>query len=139
MDYYSVLGVNKDATQDQIKKQYRKLSLEFHPDRPGGNESKFKEINEAYELLSDEKKLEGYHAIIDIAYRLIHLDGSYCNITIPDLNFKPIEPGQNNADMVLEFLDLLDFNSIKNKWIVGQLWFGNELSVGKPFKKNAIK
>jgi len=90
-------------------------------------------------LLSDEKKLEGYHAIIDIAYRLIHLDGSYCNITIPDLNFKPIEPGQNNADMVLEFLDLLDFNSIKNKWIVGQLWFGNELSVGKPFKKNAIK
>jgi DnaJ-class molecular chaperone len=56
MNYYDILGVPKNATQDQIKKQYRKLSLECHPDRPNGNESKFKMLNEAYEILGDEVK-----------------------------------------------------------------------------------
>jgi len=60
MDYYDILGIPKHATPEQIKKQYRKLSLEFHPDRPGGNASKFKEINEAYETLSDESKRKQY-------------------------------------------------------------------------------
>ncbi len=60
MDYYAVLGVPKNASQDQIKKQYRKLSLEYHPDRPGGNANKFKDINEAYETLSDANKRSQY-------------------------------------------------------------------------------
>ena len=60
MDYYSILGVPKNASPELIKKQYRKLSLEFHPDRPGGNANKFKEINEAYETLSDESKRKQY-------------------------------------------------------------------------------
>jgi len=60
MSYYDILGVKPDATPDQIKKQYRKLSLEFHPDRPNGNETKFKEINEAYEHLSNESLRKQY-------------------------------------------------------------------------------
>jgi DnaJ-class molecular chaperone len=60
MNYYEVLGVKPNATLDQIKKQYRKLSMEFHPDRPNGNAAKFKEINEAYENLSDENLRKQY-------------------------------------------------------------------------------
>lgn len=60
MTFYDTLGVPQNATSDQIKKQYRKLSLEFHPDRPTGNAVKFKEINEAYENLFDDKKRKQY-------------------------------------------------------------------------------
>jgi len=60
MSFYEILGVSKQATPDQIKKQYRKLSLEFHPDRPNGDAARFREINEAYEVLSDEKKRKQY-------------------------------------------------------------------------------
>ena len=58
-DYYEVLGVNKSASADEIKKAFRKLAIEHHPDR-GGNEDKFKEVNEAYEVLKDEKKRQRY-------------------------------------------------------------------------------
>jgi len=60
MSYYEVLGVPENATSDQIKKQYRRLSLEHHPDRPSGSANKFKEINEAYETLSDDMKRKQY-------------------------------------------------------------------------------
>ena len=63
MTLYDILGVSSNATMDQIKKQYRKMSLEFHPDRPGGNASKFKEINEAYEQLYDDKKRKQYDQV----------------------------------------------------------------------------
>jgi len=61
-DYYAVLGVTKNATAEDIKKAYRKLALEFHPDRGGGPESekKFKEANEAYQILSDPQKKATY-------------------------------------------------------------------------------
>lgn len=61
-DYYDILGVSKSASVDEIKKAYRKLALEWHPDRnkaAGANE-KFKEINEAYAVVSDPKKRETY-------------------------------------------------------------------------------
>ena len=58
-DYYKTLGVSKNATADEIKKAYRKLAREAHPDA-GGDEEKFKDINEAYEVLSDEKKRQLY-------------------------------------------------------------------------------
>jgi len=47
MDYYKVLNINKNASSDEIKKAYRKLSLQFHPDKPTGDSEKFKNINEA--------------------------------------------------------------------------------------------
>ena len=58
-DYYEVLNVNRDADEDGIKKAYRTLAIQFHPDKNPDNkenaEKKFKEISEAYEVLSDSK------------------------------------------------------------------------------------
>ncbi|CAN5444054.1 molecular chaperone DnaJ [soil metagenome] len=58
-DYYEILGVGKSASADEIKKAFRKAAIEHHPDR-GGNEEKFKEVNEAYEVLKDDKKRQRY-------------------------------------------------------------------------------
>lgn len=59
-DYYSTLGVPRNATKEEIKKAYRKLAHQYHPDKQGGDEARFKEINEAYQILSDEKKRAQY-------------------------------------------------------------------------------
>lgn len=61
-DYYEVLGINKNATPQEIKKAYRKLSKKYHPDinKEPGADKKFKEITEAYEVLSDENKKAQY-------------------------------------------------------------------------------
>lgn len=59
-DYYNILGVSKDAGEDEIKKAYRKLAHKYHPDKEGGDEAKFKEINEAYQVLSDKQKRSQY-------------------------------------------------------------------------------
>lgn len=60
MDYYKTLGVGKNATFDEIKKAYRKLAHQYHPDKKGGDEAKFKELNEAYQILSDPNKRTQY-------------------------------------------------------------------------------
>jgi curved DNA-binding protein len=65
-DYYKILGVDKSATQDEIKKAYRKLAMKHHPDRNAGNKSaeeKFKEITEANEVLSDPEKRKKYDTL----------------------------------------------------------------------------
>jgi curved DNA-binding protein len=58
-DYYKTLGVSKTASQEEIKKAYRKLALQYHPDK-GGDVAKFKEVNEAYQILSDAQKRSQY-------------------------------------------------------------------------------
>ncbi len=59
-DYYEVLGVEKSASADEIKKGFRRLAVQYHPDKQGGDEAKFKEINEAYEVLKDPSKKQRY-------------------------------------------------------------------------------
>ncbi len=64
-DYYQILGVDRNATEDEMKKAYRRLALKYHPDRNPGDkdaEEKFKEINEAYACLSDQQKRASYDA-----------------------------------------------------------------------------
>lgn len=59
-DYYETLEINKNASKEEIKKAFHKLAMKHHPDRNGGDDKKFKEINEAYQVLSDEKKRTMY-------------------------------------------------------------------------------
>jgi molecular chaperone DnaJ len=61
-DYYEVLGISKNSTQEEIKRAFRRLAMQYHPDRnkAADAEQKFKEINEAYEVLSDEKRRHTY-------------------------------------------------------------------------------
>lgn len=59
-DYYEVLGINKDASDDEIKKAYRKLAVKYHPDKDGGDEERFKEATAAYETLKDSQKRSAY-------------------------------------------------------------------------------
>ena len=59
-DYYTILGVGKNANADEIKRAYRKLAHQHHPDKKGGDEKNFKEINEAYQVLGDTQKRKQY-------------------------------------------------------------------------------
>lgn len=59
-DYYDVLGVSRSASDDELKKAYRKFAHKYHPDKQGGDEKKFKEVNEAYQVLSDKTKRAQY-------------------------------------------------------------------------------
>lgn len=59
-DYYKILGINRSASTEDVKRAYRQLAHQYHPDRPGGDEGKFKEINEAYQILSNQDKRRQY-------------------------------------------------------------------------------
>ena len=59
-DYYEVLGISKSASADEIKKAYRKAAVKYHPDKEGGDETKFKEAGEAYDVLKDSQKRQRY-------------------------------------------------------------------------------
>jgi len=74
-DYYKILGLPKTATDDEIKKAYRKLALKFHPDKnkAAGAEDKFKEVAEAYEVLSDKKKREVFDQYGEEGLKVLHI------------------------------------------------------------------
>ena len=76
-DYYDVLGVNKNASPDELKSAYRKLAVKYHPDKnPGdkGAEEKFKEASEAYGILSDKSKKENYDNFGHAAFEMVVVD-----------------------------------------------------------------
>lgn len=83
-DYYKILGVDKSASEQEIKKKFRKLSLQYHPDKNPGNEEaeeKFKEINEAYQVLSNSKKRQEYDTFGTVG-------GNFGNMDMDDDIFK---------------------------------------------------
>ena len=59
-DYYDTLGISKGANKEEVKKAFRKLAHKYHPDKKGGDEAKFKEVSEAYHVLSDDKRRAEY-------------------------------------------------------------------------------
>ncbi|MDO8183892.1 MAG: DnaJ domain-containing protein, partial [bacterium] len=62
-DYYQILGVDKKASKEEVKKAFRKLAHQYHPDKKGGDEAKFKEVNEAYQVLSNDQKRSQYDQV----------------------------------------------------------------------------
>ncbi len=83
-DYYEILGVKRDASQDDLKKAFRQLARKYHPDLNKGSkeaEEKFKEINEAYQVLSDPQKKAEYDQVGHAAFR----PGRYFRIQDPQL------------------------------------------------------
>src|ERR1700682_3040113 len=70
-DYYEILGVNRGAGEDELKKSYRRLAIQFHPDRNPGDkeaEERFKELNEAYQVLSDSDRRSQYDRLGHAAF-----------------------------------------------------------------------
>ncbi len=100
-DYYKVLGVNKDASEEEVKKAYRRLAHQYHPDKPGGDEKKFKEINEAYQILSNKEKRTQYDRFGNV------FDG----VGMPP-GWPPGGFGQDGASWNVNFDDIGDFGDI---------------------------
>jgi DnaJ-class molecular chaperone len=88
-DYYQILGVAKNATQEQIKKAYRKLAMKYHPDRNPGNEKwaneKFKEVNEAFGVLGDPEKRRQYDQLGTVGTAGDMFRSAYTRTTFEDL------------------------------------------------------
>ncbi|PIR70520.1 MAG: molecular chaperone DnaJ [Candidatus Niyogibacteria bacterium CG10_big_fil_rev_8_21_14_0_10_42_19] len=103
-DYYNILGISKTASKEEIKKAYRKLAHEHHPDKNSGTDAKFKEINEAYQVLSNEKKRAEYDR-----YGRVFSDGQQSQGQAGqwgsyDFGFSGAEPFGDISDIFEDFL-----------------------------------
>ena len=109
-DYYQILGVSTDASPEDIKKAFRRLALRYHPDRNPGNteeaEGRFKEINEAYEVLGDEQKRHQYDYLT--SYRRSQTEKVRVNMVFSDSldNFT-----YRNLEELSRILAVLNFDS----------------------------
>lgn len=109
-DYYEVLGVARDADQDEIKKSYRKLAVKYHPDKNPGDktaEERFKELSEAYEALSDSQKRAAYdqfgHAAFDARARASRAGGFGGGFHDPFEIFREVFGGGGGGSIFDEF------------------------------------
>jgi molecular chaperone DnaJ len=104
-DYYNVLGVDKKATPDDIKKAFRKLAHKFHPDKGGTDEAKFKEITEAYSVLSDDRKRREYDAYGQ-AFPGGSAGGSQGGNPFGGFDFSQFQQGFGNGGVEFDFGDI---------------------------------
>ena len=106
MDYYETLGITKEATELEVKKAYRKLAHKYHPDKAGGDASKFKEISEAYQVLSDSGKRQSYD-------RFGSVDG--------DIDFEGFEKAMEQSEGMAGFANNRDQQAVKISALIEQV------------------
>ncbi len=111
-DYYQILNVSKTATQDEIKKAFRKLAHEHHPDKKTGNEAKFKELNEAYQILSNQEKRQKYDQFGSAAFEGQGFAGTGMNwediMRQAGFGGRSAQGGWGGGDVNIDFGDLGD-------------------------------
>jgi molecular chaperone DnaJ len=103
-DYYKILGVEKSASKDEIKKAFRKLAHEYHPDKSSGDTVRFKEINEAYQVLSNEQKRQQYDKFGSAGP--FGFDGSRANNGGAGFNWQDFNGGQGFSSANINMDDL---------------------------------
>jgi curved DNA-binding protein CbpA len=122
-DYYKILNISKNSTKDDIKKAYRKLAIKFHPDKNKNNkqaENKFKEIGEAYEILSDENKKREY----DIVKNNNSNNNNYNfgrRVTTQTFHFKNVNDPNKIINMFFNGRNMNHFNNMfenKRKYVL---------------------
>ena len=120
-NFYEMLGVSKEASQDEIKKAYRKLAMKYHPDRNSGDataEAKFKEVNEAYEVLSDPQRRQQYDNPRKSPFDNMGFGGGFNDIFEEMFGFgqrrqqqprqKPPQKGDNRGiELIIDFKDAI--------------------------------
>jgi len=127
-DYYKILEVDKECGKEDIKKSYRKMALKYHPDKNNGDDSKFKELSEAYEILSDENKRRQYdyncsHGVNYSAFGHQFMD--------PEDLFKEIFKN-SDMDMMMSGSTIhqnnVSFDNIMNRFLSPDFVFNNNSS-----------
>lgn len=112
-DYYEILGVDKGASKEEIKKAFYKLAHKYHPDKRGGNEAKFKQVNEAYQVLSNDKKRSKYDQF-GASFENMGAQGSYGKAGqggFEGFDFSNFSGGFQNGNTDFDFGNLNDIFS----------------------------